>query len=834
MSLFQTKELWQCKLSDAADLSFMCLSVANLTGKSDQIIIGTSNGFLHIYEPCIKQEEISSLNPTDSHNGLLLKLSFFVSDVVLLYNGLFSNTSKLQLCILHQKSVAVYSLQERLNKTFLHGKDYHLEILYEYPLSHNAYNMISGSLNGHDDSNFICVQSLDGVLYIFEQEMNVFSHYLPDFLLPGPLCFSNEVNLFLTVSSTWEVQTFKYEKILLNANRLSAAENKADEKKRLLIPEWQYLLGERAVEVVAVEDPAALFSFIILGEQNLFCLSCNGALVTMKRLDYAPLCLHFYGMTQDSKVRYITTTDDGTMLFYNDTTLRWAAKLPFVPLNLALGRIRGINGVIVTLSSTGSIHCVYLGTDPMIQQIKLKWHSTETYEKRLEVYKEMTHKIKRLKMKDGKVSNIIESKIQQKELNVDILIMNKFHKEYKSLIQFGAEEEPEPAFLIKVTTDTVKSLENQYLLFRSSDAVKIVPQLVHVPTAEKTCVQYFKVFPVVGAIPVDSNIILEIYYNAENGEQKLWKENVDLPLLTFYDRCLTKKVARHKITFEINKPIVPLDKLFHELTGRGSTDENNAIGLRQIYGQGTPTFILASKSSTKYRIQSESLESLWFPTNEIIKRLRRIYSSDDFEIKLTSDIPLKEYFSIVENFVQLTEKRSAKRTLITKKAVQVRIVQRQFFIKLKDVHSGSLADLHQVLQQMNKEIIHLLEEHSKINALLKAALNALRAGNHLISTLICYSYNLKGRETESVTKVLEISPDDAFGENWLPNVIAGLEVLQHSLDDQKNVTFSAYEETSANEYLLFEQLLTSLVKKLQSGEKLTLYKDSPANLKQSN
>ncbi|KRY49334.1 Protein PTHB1, partial [Trichinella britovi] len=728
MSLFQTKELWQCKLNDAADSSFLCLSVANLIGKSDQIIIGTSNGFLHIYEPCTKQEEISNLNPADSQDGLLL------------------------LCILHQKSVAVYSMQERFSKTFLHGKDYHLEILYEYPLSHNAYNMISGSLNDHDDSNFICVQSLDGVLYIFEQEMNAFSHYLPDFLLPGPLCFSNEVNLFLTVSSTWDVQTFKYEKILLNANRLSTAENKADEKRRLLIPEWQYLMGERAVEVAAVEDPTALFSFIILA--------------------------------QDSKVRYITTTDDGTMLFYNDTTLRWAAKLPFVPSNLALGRIRGIDGVIVALSSTGSIHCVYLGTDPMIQQIRLKWHSTETYEKRLEVYKEMTHKMKRLKMKDGK----------------------------KSLIQFGVEEELEPAFLIKVTTDTVKSLENQYLLFRPSDAVRIVPQLVHVPTAEKTCVQYFKVFPVVGAIPVDSSVILEIYYNAENGEQKLWKENVDLPLLTFYDRCLTKKVARHKVTFEINKPIVPLDKLFHELTGRGNSDENNAIGLRQIYGQGTPTFILASKSSTKYRIQSESLESLWFPTNEIIKRLRKIYSSDDFEIKLTSDIPLKEYFSIVENFVQLTEKRSAKRTLINKKAVQVRIVQRQFFIKLKDIHSGSLADLHQVLQQMNKEIINLLEEHSKINASLKTALNALRAGNHLISTLICYSYNLKGREMESVAKVLEISPDDAFGENWLPNVIAGLESLQQSADNLKTATLSAYEETSANEYSLFEQLLTSLFK----------------------
>ncbi|KRX21220.1 Protein PTHB1 [Trichinella nelsoni] len=832
MSLFQTKELWQCKLNDAADSSFLCLSVANLIGKSDQIIIGTSNGFLHIYEPCTKQEEISSLNPApDSHDGLLLVKELKYPILQTLCGKFKTNTNKLQLCILHQKSVAVYSMQERFSKTFLHGKDYHLEILYEYPLSHNAYNMISGSLNDHDDSNFICVQSLDGVLYIFEQEMNAFSHYLPDFILPGPLCFSNEVNLFLTVSSTWNVQTFKYEKILLNANRLSTAKNKADEKRRLLIPEWQYLLGERAVDVAAVEDPTALFSFIILGEQNLFCFSCNGALVTMKRLDYAPLCLHFYGLTQDSKVRYITTTDDGTMLFYNDTTLRWAAKLPFVPLNLALGRIRGIDGVIVALSSTGSIHCVYLGTDPMIQQIRLKWHSTETYEKRLEVYKEMTHKIKRLKMKDGKVS---KSRIQQKELNVDILIMNKFHKEYKSLIQFGAEEELEPAFLIKVTTDTVKSLENQYLLFRPSDAVRIVPQLVHVPTAEKTCVQYFKVFPVVGAIPVDSSVILEIYYNAENGEQKLWKENVDLPLLTFYDRCLTKKVARHKVTFEINKPIVPLDKLFHELTGRGNIDENNAIGLRQIYGQGTPTFILASKSSTKYRIQSESLESLWFPTNEIMKRLRKIYSSDDFEIKLTSDIPLKEYFSIVENFVQLTEKRSAKRTLINKKAVQVRIVQRQFFIKLKDIHSGSLADLHQVLQQMNKEIIHLLEEHSKINASLKTALNALRAGNHLISTLICYSYNLKGREMESVAKVLEISPDDAFGENWLPNVIAGLESLQQSADDPKNVTLSAYEKTSANEYSLFEQLLTSLVKKLQSGEKLTLYEDSPANLKQSN
>jgi hypothetical protein len=35
----------------------------------------------------------------------------------------------------------------------------------------------------------VCVQSYDGQLSFFEGEAHAFSRFLPDFLIPGPLCY---------------------------------------------------------------------------------------------------------------------------------------------------------------------------------------------------------------------------------------------------------------------------------------------------------------------------------------------------------------------------------------------------------------------------------------------------------------------------------------------------------------------------------------------------------------------------------------------------------------------------------------------------------------------
>lgn len=56
------------------------------------------------------------------------------------------------------------------------------------------------------DRDFICVQSFDGVLSVFEQEQFAFTRYLNNFLVPGPLCYIHRNDCFVTANAAMEVQ----------------------------------------------------------------------------------------------------------------------------------------------------------------------------------------------------------------------------------------------------------------------------------------------------------------------------------------------------------------------------------------------------------------------------------------------------------------------------------------------------------------------------------------------------------------------------------------------------------------------------------------------------
>lgn len=77
----------------------------------------------------------------------------------------------------------------------------------------------------------------------------------------------------------------------------------------------------------------------------------------------------------------MVASHDGTLHVYREDALAWAARLPFVPVAIGVGRFGGSagsssaasaaggaqryqNGVIVILSARGDVCCCYLGTDP--------------------------------------------------------------------------------------------------------------------------------------------------------------------------------------------------------------------------------------------------------------------------------------------------------------------------------------------------------------------------------------------------------------------------------------------------------------------------------------
>lgn len=57
--------------------------------------------------------------------------------------------------------------------------------------------------------DLICIQSMDGMLMLFEQESYAFGRFLPGFLLPGPLTYSSRTDSFITVSSSRQVESYK-------------------------------------------------------------------------------------------------------------------------------------------------------------------------------------------------------------------------------------------------------------------------------------------------------------------------------------------------------------------------------------------------------------------------------------------------------------------------------------------------------------------------------------------------------------------------------------------------------------------------------------------------
>ena len=86
--------------------------------------------------------------------------------------------------------------------------NFHLNLQYQHKLSRSAYCMVVGPFGG-TKRDFLCIQSLDGTLNIFEQESYAFTRFLPKFLLPGPLVYVERTDSFVTLSSSYQLESYK-------------------------------------------------------------------------------------------------------------------------------------------------------------------------------------------------------------------------------------------------------------------------------------------------------------------------------------------------------------------------------------------------------------------------------------------------------------------------------------------------------------------------------------------------------------------------------------------------------------------------------------------------
>ena len=255
-----------------------------------------------------------------------------------------------------------------------HGNQYSLKLNYEHSMERSAFNMCKGSFGGsqgrHGPHDYICVQSLDGMLSIFEYESFAISFFLPKVLIPGPVRYVPGTDSFLAVSASWELETYRYQALVSVAS-----------KQKRLQPEYSFNLGEPVVDIqlhtvsnaTSSDEPANSqgggggSTIVVLGERNLFAFTQTCTLKFMKKLDYeaSALCLYSpLANTYADNCRFIVATHAKIVYVHERVKVKWAAQLEHVPVQVTVARIGELDGVLVTLSEDGKLRCSYLGTEP--------------------------------------------------------------------------------------------------------------------------------------------------------------------------------------------------------------------------------------------------------------------------------------------------------------------------------------------------------------------------------------------------------------------------------------------------------------------------------------
>uniref|UniRef100_A0A8C6Y7L8 Bardet-Biedl syndrome 9 n=1 Tax=Naja naja TaxID=35670 RepID=A0A8C6Y7L8_NAJNA len=687
MSLFKAREWWSTIVGNKEEFDQGCLCVANVDNSSsvqDKIIVGSYMGFLRIYNP-------HPIKPGHAMQAedMLLEVQLCEPILQVEVGKFVSGTELLHLAVLHCKKLCVYAVSGSLGNTE-HGNQYQLKRMYEHNLYRTAYNMTHGPFGGIKGQDLICVQSVDGMLMLFEQESYSFGRFLPGFLLPGPLTYSSRTDSFITVSSCRQVESYRYQVLALakDAEIQETEQQKIGSGKKLVV-DWISNIGEQALDVCVVSFKQLVSSIFVLGERNLFCFKDNGQIRFIKKLDHSPSCFLPYSVC-GTAINTLIGNHNSILHVYQDVTLKWATQLPHIPVVARLGKLLNLKGVIVTLSDSGYLQCSYLGTDPSLFQapkVEARNINYAEYDEEMNKLQKIIKEVRKIKGNFYFFLNILNS---DGSLNGCALF---------------------PIYLFIV------------LLVLTESSVS------------KTVV--LSAFRKGNFLPADLEGSVIASYNTATGAPRVAQCTFRLPLRLVCFPAQPSKTASQKLTIDTNKPTVSLITLFSDFADQIDEDQLNVLGFQLL--AGSRITLLASKTSQRYRIQSDQLEDLWLITKELTLRLEQHFGRQnckDFVCTFSGPIPLQDYFDIIDHHFELRLNAMKYEQLLAERAIQFRAIERRLLTRFKDKTPAPLQHLDTLLEGTYRQVIALADAAEENQAIMFQAFTKLKSATQLLILLI--------------------------------------------------------------------------------------------------
>uniref|UniRef100_A0A1A8JRU2 Bardet-Biedl syndrome 9 n=1 Tax=Nothobranchius kuhntae TaxID=321403 RepID=A0A1A8JRU2_NOTKU len=748
MSLFKACDWWSATLGEGEEFDQGCLCVGDVDNSGtghDKIIVGSYMGMLRIFSP--HANKCTEGSPADAQ---LLEVQL-QNAIIQVEVGRFVSCSEfLHLAVLHPRKLSVYAVFGTAGNVD-HGDQYQLKLIYEHNLQRTACNMTYGTFGGVTGHHSLCIQSMDGMLMFFEQDSYSFGRFLPGFLLPGPLAYNSRTDSFLTVSSARQLESYRYETLAVAADAESRQDSDLPPKTggKRLSPDWTFVLGEQALDVSVPSFSHSSSSILVLGERNLFCFRDNGQICFMKKLEFNPSCFQPYASGTDGTTSLLLGNHTNMLLVYQDVTLKWAAQLPFVPVAVRVANFTELRGAVVSLASDGHLLCSYMGTDP-------SFFSTPKVNAREVDYEQVDAEMKKLHRfirEATRTQDILPKTDAVEDLSVSSNVSSSPDKPSQALIQ-DMDGLPVPSVTVQVKIKALSALQSFKLsicvqppLAVTEDQFALEPMGVG-----STKVVAFSAFLNGRYPPADLTGDIIVSYSSPTGVPRVLQSRFSLPLALVCVPSSPAKNTKFKITVDTNQPPVDLSSIFREFSAKTEDKDGSSLAFQLL--SGTKVTVVASKTSQRYRIQSDSFEDMWLVVKELLQRFDQHFAKlgiKDFRKSFSGSLPLQDYFLSVDHHFQLRVSAKQYQDLLSERAVQFRAIQRRLLTRFKDKTPAPLQNLDTLLEATYSQVMALAEAAEDNRALLEQAFVRLRSATHLLVLLLSLWQGL----TPDQTAILE-------------------------------------------------------------------------------
>ncbi|XP_019719361.1 protein PTHB1 isoform X2 [Hippocampus comes] len=750
MSLFKARDWWSAALGEGEEFDQGCMCVGNVDNSAmghDKVVVGSYMGMLRIFSPHAAKANEAGQGAAEAQ---LLEVHLQNAIIQVELGKFVSCSDLLHLAVLHPRKLSVYSVLGTAGNVE-HGDQYQIKLVYEHNLQRTACNMTYGTFGGVTGHHSLCIQSMDGMLMFFEQDSYSFGRFLPGFLLPGPLAYNSRTDSFLTVSSARQLESYKYETLAV----ATEAESRQDPDQPLktggkrLTPDWILVLGEQALDISVPSFSHSSSSIFVLGDRNLYCLRDNGQIYFMKKLEFNPSCFLPYTSLTDGTTNLLLGNHTNMLLVYQDVTLKWAAQLAFVPVALRVANFPDLKGAVVSLSWDGHLLCSYMGTDP-------SFFSTPKVDAREVDYEQADAELKRLHKfirEASRTQDILPKGESEEDLTVTACVSPDMDIPSQALIQ-DMDGFPVPSVTVKVTVKASSALASSKLTVGVQPPLAVTQdQFVFEPLGVGLSTEVvFSAFLNGRYPPADLNGDITLSYSSPTGVPHVIQCQFKLPLALVCTATSPSKSSSSssifKITVDTNQPPVDLAAIFPEIAAQSADNEGNSLAFRFLPG-GLVT-VLASKTSQRYRIQSDAFEDMWLVANELVHRVDVHFAKqgvDDFKKSFSGPLPLKDYFLSVDHHFQLRVSAQKYQDLLSERAAQFRAIQRRLLTRFKDKTPAPLQNLDTLLDATYTQVMSLAEAAEENACQLEEAFVRLRSSTQLLVLLLSLWQGLTPEQT---------------------------------------------------------------------------------------